>query len=728
VGKVDANENLLLGAPSGTHRVLNEVDLGFVEFRVYIPPGLTTNNFVRYYRTKMVEEALVESPGDEYFLVQEHQLTSAEISNGFVDIVDTYPEEILGEPLYTNATQDGILASNTTPPLSKDVIEFKGHTLYLNTANCQSIDMSMVALPAYGDIIQIGNRYYSPHTESVIGATLSRYVLVSTGDLAGDIEATVRNLVGAINAAATAGENIAAYATADFENPDVGAFRLTESTFYVRASVPADWYKIPAKKLWVQSVSRTGSTVTVTTFGSHGFTTADSIAINSMTGTPHGNFAFGNFTVTVTGATTFTYTQAGSAVTIDDTAQYTAYSAVSGAMDTMPMKTGALPNGVGISRVNQPEAVPYANFREVGSKGDSILRGAALKDAAFLFKEDGIWIVTGEGINSFRFESFDPTTRLIAPESVVVLGNAVYCLTNQGFVRITPDGGVTIISRNFEKNVLDLVAEAGMSSVTANCWALGYESDRKYIVTWPAAITSEATLTWVYNVLTNTWTKWVMPESFNTGLVSTANDKLYFTSANVARERKTRTHMDYADYNATITLTKTGSVFSVPLVAGVAVGDSLTQSGIARILTVTNGATSVITFENDPGMASGACVHYKAYEVEVEVTPFTGQDPGKVKQWQELEVFGGPTSRIGSFQVDITTENDDDPRQVEIPFVLSDQLAWEYPNNIRVDVPRNNQRSNQICVGISYKAALEEVPLYGIGILYRVISDRGGYG
>ncbi len=734
VGKVDANTNLLLGEPSGPIRVVNTGGAArSVSLDCYLPGGLTANHFVRFYRTKASDPALIESPGDEYQLVQEVQITAGDLSTGIVTFVDTYEDNVLGEPLYTNATQDGILASNTAPPLSKDVVEFKGHTLYLNTSHRHALDLSLVARPADGSTIKIAGHYYE-FDDSTTGWTTANYISkvgrLNTADLADDIEDMTINLVGAINdvvrrsflgSTLPASNTVGAYYNTPFEDFP-GSFRLVDhsvggSAFYVTASTPGNWFKQPPKEVHIIGLSRAGTVVTGTTSEAHGFSIGNVLALTAQSASA--NFAVGNKTLTAASGTTFTYTEAGAAVT--EVVSYNC-SVSSVSLTALASNNAALPNGIGVSRLNQPESVPYANFREIGAKGSSILRGAALKDAAFIFKQDGLWVITGEGINSFRFEMFDPTTKLIAPESVVVLGNAVYALTNQGFVRITPDGGVTILSRNFEDNVQDLVLESTASGLTANCWAVGYESDRKYIVTWPSAIASETTKTWVYNILTNTWTKWVMSESYNCGIVSPANDKLYMVSTNVARERKTRTYMDHADTSSAVNIEDVPEVNTLEFLStsAMAAGDALVQGAFKCRITSIDSAT-IVTVDNSTGFTAGAATLYKAFAVQVEWVVQTGQDPGKDKHWQELEVFLGATSNLRQFYVDTATENG---AGTDVTITYATLSALTFPNSLRVDLDRNVRRSSQLIIGITHTGALEELALHGVGMLYRTTSDR----
>lgn len=82
----------------------------------------------------------------------------------------------------------------------------------------------------------------------------------------------------------------------------IGAGKLTEQ-ITILSSTPV--------AVSVSSITRTSTTATVTTAAAHGFTTGDYVTIAGATQTDYN----GEFSITVTAATTFTYTVANSPTT-----------------------------------------------------------------------------------------------------------------------------------------------------------------------------------------------------------------------------------------------------------------------------------------------------------------------------------------------------------------------------------------------------------------------------
>ena len=59
------------------------------------------------------------------------------------------------------------------------------------------------------------------------------------------------------------------------------------------------------------------------------------------------------------------------------------------------------------------------NYLDVGSADKDILRIIALRDSVFFLKEDGIWMLTGEDISTYRVSLFDNTAVLIGADTAV---------------------------------------------------------------------------------------------------------------------------------------------------------------------------------------------------------------------------------------------------------------------------------------------------------------------
>lgn len=151
-GLTDANENLILGAPSNRAVVENiGSSSGTVNLSFPIPSGVTTSYFYQIYRTRVALQTPDPiDPGEDMYLVLEDFPTSAQISAGIVTALnDITPEDIAvtGAPLYTNPNGgEGIAQANDRPPFAKDITAYKGFTFYANTSTVQRLTLSFLSV------------------------------------------------------------------------------------------------------------------------------------------------------------------------------------------------------------------------------------------------------------------------------------------------------------------------------------------------------------------------------------------------------------------------------------------------------------------------------------------------------------------------------------------------------------------------------------------------------
>ena len=90
------------------------------------------------------------------------------------------------------------------------------------------------------------------------------------------------------------------------------------------------------------------------------------------------------------------------------------------------------------------------------------------------------------------------TTRIIAPDSAVVLNNQIYCLTEQGVVKVS-GSAAAIISRGIEDRI-DAVINKN-TNFDVNTFGIPYENDRCYILFMPESSTDTSAMqAFRYNV------------------------------------------------------------------------------------------------------------------------------------------------------------------------------------------------------------------------------------
>jgi hypothetical protein len=384
------------------------------------------------------------------------------------------------------------------------------------------------------------------------------------------------------------------------------------------------------------------------------------------------------------------------------------------------------PNGLALSKNGRPEAVPLTNRLTVDSATD-ILRVIALRDRLFIFKEDGIWTLTGDNTSNYRIDLFDTTTELLAPESAVVVGNRIFALTNQGVVSISGDGGVQIISRDIETELLELLGTVGYTTMSTYAWAVGYETERKYILHVPTASNSTAPgKAYVYNLFTNTWT--TQSTTFNCGAVAPTADVLYYgnsDAANVSRERKSFNYTDYADDAAPVTCTSAGTGTSVTLSGtGIAtVGDIYYQSALlfSRVTAVVEGGgNSVLTLETSAAWTTGARFLYRRFSSSLTWVVDTAGNPGALKHYSTAKLFLGDMSRFNGLSLAFGNELVGTSSII----AMGSPTNANYPAAIHTYVPREAQRCALLEIGLTHATAWDDFELNGIGLRFRQGSER----
>lgn len=197
------------------------------------------------------------------------------------------------------------------------------------------------------------------------------------------------------------------------------------------------------------------------------------------------------------------------------------------------------------SKLRQPEAVPIANYIDIGVSDFPIERIVALQESLIIFKRDGIFKLTGTSPSSFYVQVLDKSAYLIAKDAVTSLNNVIFAFTSQGIVQVS-EGGVGVISRPIE-NIITQYLSPSYSSLLRHMVMFSSEEDRALFFAVPTS-TSDTVAKTIYrfNVFSGAWTEWTL--SVRCGL--SFNAKLYFGMGDqnsIDIERKDYSKYDYAD-------------------------------------------------------------------------------------------------------------------------------------------------------------------------------------
>jgi hypothetical protein len=462
-------------------------------------------------------------------------------------------------PASTSAVATAIFNALNVAPITSDfTCSVSGAVVTItNTQTNFVVDSTQSTSPAASLTIATtaqgsGNWLYSTTLQSGIGEDVANKKILISGklDLVSALEDMAKSIVRVINS--NPDESVIAYyASTSGTTPgkillqsknlqDVNFFVGTSDTFIAPKFLPE--LGIIVQNTNVESLPDTTPYSLIDTASSFGFIPGDTVLIYGASSTITSSAPSLNGKKTVY-------------QTIPSTNQYSIQqdvSTVTNAGYTMTAKLMSTAETVGnriyYAKHQQPEAVPVLNYEDVGSKDQEILRIIALRDSLYIFKNDGIFKINGEGGPTpfFKASIYDNTAILKAPDTVVALANQCYFYGNQGIVRLG-DASMESISRPIEDKVIPFLKSNPNLSTAA--FAVGYESDRALLLwTVKTKLDTVATVCLRYNTYTQTWTEWEIPK--RCAVLNSHQDTMYFGSAvdnYIEVERKNFDRFDYAD-------------------------------------------------------------------------------------------------------------------------------------------------------------------------------------
>jgi len=210
-GYKDANQNLILGAPS--ERIIVSNSSGGtrnISLTFQIPEEVDTTWFYQVYRSDE-SASLSDVPSDEMQQVYEGNPTSGQITAGEITITDIIANSLRQATLYTSPSQEGIEQANYQPPFAYDITTFKGYTLYANTRRKHSKNFSLIAVdttgsePGFGvgDTITFtetgGGSSFTLTGHTSDAAATGKFKVFTAGSPSQNIEDTARSMMKILN-------------------------------------------------------------------------------------------------------------------------------------------------------------------------------------------------------------------------------------------------------------------------------------------------------------------------------------------------------------------------------------------------------------------------------------------------------------------------------------------------------------------------------------------------
>ena len=407
-------------------------------------------------------------------------------------------------------------------------------------------------------------------------------------------------------------------------------------------------------------------------------------------------------------------------------------------------------NSMLVSKNNQPEAVPRVNLFRAGGIGNEILRGIALRDYTIILTTGGVYRLTGQTVTDFICEPFDLTVVCVAPETAVALGNECWALTTQGVASIS-DGGVRLRSAlQINSELLALIRRAP-NSVRDVSFAVGYETDQRYILALPNEENdTTCSFQYCYNYVTDRWTIWT--RDCTAGYVNTTKG-LYLGNAentNVVKERKNGNYTDYADESFEVDITSfSGLEVTLASVSGITVGDILWQDLTAGIvfseIVAINVPANVVTVNDiitwDPALSPASKTRvYTAIDCAIQWKPNAAGDPSEAKQFSEGQiVFRSPrfatsllqfaTDVYGGFQSVTVAGTSGAFGWGQFPWGNAPWGGDIRPRTLRFYIPQNTQYGGSLITKMTIRSAYSAWQLEGIQIVaFDIGFELGGEG
>lgn len=761
-GFQDASNNLILSAPSARTVATNTTGTtAYPTVQFGVPTELAnsaklTSVFYQLYRTSM--SAVGGDPGDEMALVYQKYLTSSDGSSGFVAIgTDLFPESVnKGPALYTNISQQGIANANTQPPICTDIAQFKNAMFYANTTSKHRVSVTLVGVPPELTILSV--------TANTPLAGQSRYAFSGSPDLSGidntmtlavrgtasandnvDITTSQWGIVSVDNAAKTITVSNAGVAVGAVGNamaakmtvagrPSHAMYTAAVNPYasFMLAPVSAGLWAVPTTgtlaqriSIAVQSISWAMSVDTGQTFVYATATAGPDDAPGMVTFEERG-IGGAAFSVTVTG-TVFQ----NSFVPFLNVAQTS--------------RNDAAINRVYYSKFAQPEHVPLANYFDIGGRTTKVLRIVPLRDSLFVFKEDGIFRITGDG-QTWNVARFDDTLILVAANAIAVVFNTIYALTTKGIVAIT-DNGVRIASEpvaNLVRNFTD-----GPNAPTVYT----HTSEKDGLVYFALA-QGTARQGLCYSYRTNTWAEVdLTPQGSGSvqlvggpgitvgGVVYRLNTDQVYAEAVVDPTENTALGTIKAGapipndrYRLTISAVNAGaSQITATLnttAKAIAVGDLVMENvgavGVTGLWAITAIVGNVLTLSglaanNAVGtqagfqFAAGSTYLYTGIPVTIEYQPFTAGDDHAIKRWPAASVLLDQVSTANLATVSFYTEI----AKTQFDQVTSATSVFE----LRTLVPLPMNRARRLSMLVSHSAPGQHFFIKGVSVDYTPYAD-----
>lgn len=728
----DSNGVILESAPSHALIVENNTGSGIkATIRIALATDAVAGDTIRLYKSEEVANG--STPSEELQLSKQFVLTSTEITNGYVDIVDGTTTGDRLATMYAAPSRGGLTVSNYRPPVAGDIALFKRSLFFGDTRQPHQITLTYTAKSdRTGSATGIGQRTVSGTatsgnpTMTAVGSTTGVQVGMIYNNLGGGFFPNA-SVVTAVTASTITFDQNATGSGAEtgicidsIEIDGITYANNVPNTFVVAVNIGVDAVSgdplndnggIPDPNVYATSLLDTRD-------GTSGGPTTEypaRLAIIRRDG------ADTSFEIKATHGGE--YTPAVPSPTASPGLESTAETRV---------------NAVYWSKDSQPEHVPLLNFVEIGD-GSAIQRIVPTRDAMWVFKEDGIYRLTGNGAGppaTWRVDEWDLSHYLAAKKTPAVLDDVVYAWTNRGVIAVS-DAGVVNISEPTIQNLLESdqrTATEATDAANADIFAFAAPITNEY---WLSPITGNSQM-YVWNTFTQSWTAPRSPAAATAGIYRRATNQ-FILLEDVdeplweSKDDTTNFPMGDLEYSITVTVTNGGTDVEItanPDSYSPAVGDcvSFNVEGdlYSYITEVVDSDNFVVTPSFGITGAGAAMTASTGFDVTIEYQWRSPGGPALSKNFYLTTWTFSRFGRIGSVDYEFTTPLDTAANTQTRAITLdpSEFNATTEPYQLRGYVDADHARTTQIRPLLTLRAACGTLLHSGIQLVYTPVGEK----
>lgn len=448
---------------------------------LYTPPA-PFPTYLTIYRSVLTADAAAApggvfsaTPSDKMFEVFKTLITDTDISAGYIEFNEICPIGSEGKALYTNADVDSINLDNWLPPFADTFAQFKG-TLFWGAPRDVNLRTSIVVSgppPVFKQTVTVASGVISiplpagVTAVSLLSGQILSLFLAGGGAPTGDYAVTSvsfgsSTMVVHVSSPPANGTYMDCFAS-------WGKLVVAGSILQLSLNSSANG---TANKILVRLPIDPGTGLL--TIPSQAYTqlfaadlcTAINISCNSGTPVVTASLNAGGSLSAATimlEETAETLSNLGGNLTVEN-------FGLPRSIESLTANIQPVTPGTSIQQINglwwgppgQYDSICPAYQNAIGSPKGRILKLIATKDALYIFKTDGIWLLTGDqsgGIN-WTITLLSDSVVAIASTAIDVFEDTVYAATNIGIVSIT-GAAISVISGGVQQEYQDALDSQG---------------------------------------------------------------------------------------------------------------------------------------------------------------------------------------------------------------------------------------------------------------------------